>query len=255
MTRDMRELDLPQLRRIVADQARRLGFATVSGAHLYGFPSIDSDVDLRGTHVLPAAEVVGLRTGPETLTRSWLDDGAEIDLVTHDIGKFCRLLLQRNGYVAEQLLSPLVVTSSELHREMVDLAPHCLTRFHAHHYLGFARTQQRVFDTTGELKPLLYTFRVLLTGLHLMRSGEVVADLRELRLLVPEAPDYLGELIAAKAAGGEHARADLVPEDRLLADIEAAQTALESAQESSKLPERATAEPALHDLVVRSRFN
>ena len=64
----------------------------------------------------------------------------------------------------------------------------------------------------------------------------------------------MGELIAAKA-GGEHARADLVPEDRLLADIEAAQTALESAQESSKLPERATAEPALHDLVVRSRFN
>ena len=43
-----------------------LVFATISGAHLYGFASVDSDVDLRGVHVLPLAEVVGLRTGPET---------------------------------------------------------------------------------------------------------------------------------------------------------------------------------------------
>ena len=36
-------------------------FATISGAHLYGFPSPDSDYDRRGCHVLPAREVVGLR--------------------------------------------------------------------------------------------------------------------------------------------------------------------------------------------------
>jgi predicted nucleotidyltransferase len=206
MTRDLRDLDFGQLRGIVADQAYPLIFATVSGAHLYGFPSTDSDVDLRGTHVLPATEVVGLREAPQTLTRSWLDDGAEIDLVTHDLGKFCRLLLQRNGYVAEQLLSPLVVTTSDLHGELVALAPACLTRFHALHYQGFARTQQRLFAATGELKPLLYTFRVLLTGIHLMRAGEIVADLRRLRYLVAEAPAYLGDLMAAKKLRcGRHA--------------------------------------------------
>ena len=52
---------------IVTEQPYPLVFATVSGAHLYGFASVDSDVDLRGVHLLPAAEVVGLRTGPETL--------------------------------------------------------------------------------------------------------------------------------------------------------------------------------------------
>ena len=36
-----------------------LVFATVSGAHLYGFASIDSDLDVRAVHVLPAVEVVG----------------------------------------------------------------------------------------------------------------------------------------------------------------------------------------------------
>ena len=34
--------------------AHPLRFASVSGAHLYGFPSPDSDVALRGCHVLPA---------------------------------------------------------------------------------------------------------------------------------------------------------------------------------------------------------
>lgn len=66
MTRDMTRLDFEQLRGIVSGQPHPLTFATVSGAHLYGFPSRDSDVDLRGAHLLPAAEVVGLRKGPDT---------------------------------------------------------------------------------------------------------------------------------------------------------------------------------------------
>ena len=32
-------------------------FATISGAHLYGFASPDSDYDLRGVHVLPFRQV------------------------------------------------------------------------------------------------------------------------------------------------------------------------------------------------------
>src|SRR5215467_12134711 len=84
-------------------------FATISGAHLYGFPSPDSDFDLRGIHLLPLQEVVGLQTGPETIEKSGVHDGLEIDLVTHDARKFFGLLLKKNGYVLEQVFSPLVV--------------------------------------------------------------------------------------------------------------------------------------------------
>jgi predicted nucleotidyltransferase len=35
-------------------------FATISGAHLYGFASPDSDVDLRGAFLLPARAMLGL---------------------------------------------------------------------------------------------------------------------------------------------------------------------------------------------------
>ena len=84
----------------------------MSGAHLYGFPSPDSDWNLRGVHVLPAPEVVGLDQGPDALTIEDKRDGFELDLVTHDVKKFFGLLLRRNGYVLEQLFSPLVVVTT-----------------------------------------------------------------------------------------------------------------------------------------------
>ncbi|MGW5681963.1 nucleotidyltransferase domain-containing protein [Nonomuraea sp. NPDC003754] len=236
------------LAEVAGEQPYPLAFATVSGAHLYGFPSADSDVDLRGVHVLPVEQVVGLRVGRETIDRSWTRSGVEVDLVTHDLVKFCGLLLRRNGYVLEQLLSPLVVLSSPVHEELVALAPACVTRNHAHHYLGFARTQWRLFGRTGELKPLLYTFRVLATGIHLMRTGTLETDLTR---LLEYGPAYLPELVAAKREA-EHGPA---PALTSAADDVARMTArLEREREASRLPEAATAGEALHDLVVRARL-
>jgi uncharacterized protein len=77
-----------QLQSIAAAQPFPLLFATISGAHLYGFPSPDSDYDLRGVHILPLAEVIGLNTGPETIEISELQADLDLDLVTHDIKKF-----------------------------------------------------------------------------------------------------------------------------------------------------------------------
>src|SRR5262245_32577127 len=98
----------PRLHQQVAAHPYPLLFATISGAHLYGFPSPDSDFDLRGIHLLPLEEVVGLQQRDETVEKSGIHDGLEIDLVTHDAKKFLGLMLKKNGYVLEQLLSPLV---------------------------------------------------------------------------------------------------------------------------------------------------
>ncbi|MEV6049821.1 nucleotidyltransferase domain-containing protein [Streptomyces sp. NPDC052107] len=244
------DLDI-DLKPVVAQQPDPLLFATVSGAHLYGFPSRDSDVDLRGVHLLPAADLVGLREPEETRSRAWVRYGVELDLVTHDLRKFVRLMLRRNGYVLEQLLSPLVVHTGDTHRELAALAPGVLTSHHAHHYRGFAVTQWRMFEKTGELKPLLYTFRVLLTGIHLMRSGEVQAHLPTL-LEHLDAPGYLPELIAAKAER-EHGSA-AVPHARVEADVERLHAELDEAQSASCLPDAPSAYDALHDFVVRVRL-
>src|SRR5262249_31800292 len=124
---------LTRLRSEIGDHPYPLVFATISGAHLYGFPSPDSDYDLRGCHVLPVREVVGLDVGPETIETTKDEPELELDLVTHDALKFFSLLLRKNGYVLEQLFSPLVVQTTPEHDELKAIARKCITRHHAHH--------------------------------------------------------------------------------------------------------------------------
>lgn len=245
------------LERLRAEAARHpypLVFATISGAHLYGFPSPDSDYDLRGCHVLPVREVVGLDLGPETIESSKDEDGLELDLVTHDARKFFGLMLKKNGYVLEQLFSPLVVLTTPEHGELKEIARGCVTRHHAHHYLGFAETQWRLFEKERprRVKPLLYTYRVLLTGIHLMRSGEVEANLvtlnDEARLT------HVADLIDRKLAGPEKSALDDGDVAFHRSEYERLRTELEAAHRASTLPEGPSARSALNDLLVSLRM-
>ena len=244
----------PRLRRQVEQHPYPLVFATISGAHLYGFPSADSDYDLRGVHLLPLEELVGLKPGHETVEKSGLYDGLEVDLVTHDARKFFTLLLRKNGYVLEQLLSPLIVHTTPEHQELKRLAPACITRHHAHHYLGFAATQWKLFqkDNPPKVKPLLYVYRVLLTGIHLLRSGQIEANLR--RLNEDAKLPYIDELIDRKTTGGERSR--LTDADREFhgREYERLSAELVQAFEQSHLPEAPSAHAALNDLLVRLRL-
>lgn len=230
-----------------------LVFATISGAHLYGFPSPDSDFDLRGVHCLPIDEVIGIHTGPETLERSGMDDGLEIDLVTHDIKKFMQLMLRRNGYVLEQLTSPLIEFTTPAHQQMCALVPQCVTKHHAHHYLGFAATQWHLFSKEPEprVKPLLYVFRVLLTGIHLMRTGRVEANL--VNLNSEAGLSYIPDLIALKTNGAEKEKLGTPNIDVFEREYRRLTSELEQAYHQSHLPDVPTAEPALHELLVSLR--
>ena len=236
------------------DHPYPLLFATISGAHLYGFPSPDSDFDLRGVHLLPLKEIVGLKIGDETVEKSGIDDRLEIDLVTHDAKKFFGLMLKKYGYVMEQVLSPLIVHTTPEHEELKSIAPSCLTKHHAHHYLGFASTQWKLFqkEEPPRVKPLLYVYRVLLTGIHLMRTGEVQANLVHLNETF--GLSYLPNLIERKVSGTEKGtldQADLSFHER---EYERLRTELEKAFEQSNLPEQPSGAAALNDLLIRLRL-
>jgi uncharacterized protein len=243
-----------RLRAVVSRQPYPLLFATISGAHLYGFPSPDSDYDLRGCHLLPLEEVVGLEPGRESIESSTNEAGVEVDLVTHDARKFFKLLLTKNGYVLEQLYSPLVVLTTPAHEELKSIARGCITRHHNHHYRGFAEAQWRLFarDSPPRVKPLLYVYRVLLTGIHLLRTGEVEANL--LRLNEEARLPQLVDLIARKLEGTEGillGESDLEFHRR---EYERLQAELEQAHRDSRLPEGPTARRALNELLVRLRL-
>jgi len=247
----------PRLAAEVAEQPYPLLFMAIGGAHLYGFPSPDSDYDLRGAHLLPLAEVVGLRTGPETITRTHMRDGVEIDLVSHDIKNYCGLLLKKSGDVVEQLFSPLVVHTTPEHEELKAIIRRTITRNHVYHYYGMAENQWKLFnkEEPRRIKPLLYVFRVLLTGIHLVQTGEVEANLERLNesFQLP----YLPMLIARKREGDENgalAELDLILYQR---EFERLRGVLEEAHKASALPEGPPqeAKDALHDLLVRLRLH
>ncbi|MBI1256954.1 MAG: nucleotidyltransferase [Chloroflexi bacterium] len=244
--------DFSFLQPIVSQQPYSLLFATVSGAHLYGFPSPDSDYDLRGAHILPIAEVSGLDDPQETIEFSGDSDGIELDLVTHDALKFFKMMLKRNGYVMEQIFSPLVVHTTPEHEELKRIARTCLTRHHVHHYKGFVRTEWDRFEREQphRVKPLLYTYRILLTGIHLMRSGEVESNLLVLNEMF-HLP-YVNELVERKSSG-ENTTLTAVDVEFYRREYERLSVQMEEAAASSTLPEQPLGKPALNDLLLHIR--
>jgi hypothetical protein len=243
-----------KLKKIVNEQIYPLLFVTVSGAHLYGFPSPDSDFDLRGAHILPVREVIGLDDGRETIEISNNSEGLELDLVTHDIKKFFGLMLKKNGYVLEQLFSPLVLHTTAEHVELKEIAEKCVTKHHAYHYFGFAKTEWKLFEKENphRVKPLLYIFRVLLTGINLMQTGKIEANLNLLNEKFKLA--YLPELIERKVNGAEKG---ILPETNLeffRHEYVRLTAELEKARDHSPLPEKPTAKPELNDLLIRLRL-
>jgi len=244
-------LDRAHLER-VARQGPPPVFATISGAHLYGFASPDSDVDLRGAFLLPTREMLGLHPPQETITIA--DNSTiELDWVAHDLRKFARMMTNHNGYVLEQLFSPLVVLDTPAFEELRELGKGCVTRPTVRHYLGFANgRRKRVREPEPTVKHLLYAYRVYLSGIHLMRTGEVVANLTVLNELfhLPE----VSELVQRKREGVEKMR---------LAETEVAlheehfdrlEAELNQAHDKSQLPDEPTTTAALNEFVVRLRL-
>jgi predicted nucleotidyltransferase len=153
-------------------------FVTISGAHIYGFPSPDSDVDLRGSHQLRLAKIVGLTKPNETIDRGGIHNGIEVDLVSHEIGKYLGLMVKNNGYVLEQIFSPIVIKGQSFLDQLRPLAQNCVTRNHYFHYRGFIATQKKLIQkqTPVTAKAMLYAYRVLCTGINLMQTGIVESD-------------------------------------------------------------------------------
>ncbi|MCB9861020.1 MAG: nucleotidyltransferase domain-containing protein [Phycisphaeraceae bacterium] len=226
----------------------------MSGAHLYGFASPDSDYDLRGAHVLPAKELLGLHQPRETFDILDRDLPIEMDIVTHDVRKFFSMLLRNNGYVLEQIFSPIVLYAAPEFSELKEIAATCITRNCRHHFRSFAKHQWKSVagSSAGTVKGLLYTYRPLLAGIHLMREHRVESNLRVLNesFGLP----FIDDLIAQKIGGEEKQLLGSLDMQFHEQEFERLLGELESASESSGLPEHAQGRDALNDLLLRLRL-
>lgn len=241
------------LEQFLAGHPCPLVYATVHGSRLYGFDTLASDLDLRGCHVLPVEQVLGLRDGPETVTRKGELAGAGVELVTHEAKKLFRLLLKGNGNVLEEVLSPLVLATGACHAELKEIAKECISRKHSSHYLGMASQALRVLQKPGkgQVKYALHLYRALLTGIHLMETGELECSLPVLngRARLSHVDELLG-----RRTGGPGEQDLSGPEVAFMAgEFDRLALKLKQATDRSPLPAQAQGDARLNDLLVRTR--
>lgn len=94
-----------RLGRIEAEENVSILFAVESGSRAWGFPSPDSDYDVRFFYVRPLADYLSLEPKRDTIERPISDDW---DLNGWDLRKALGLLVKGNATVSEWLSSPLI---------------------------------------------------------------------------------------------------------------------------------------------------
>jgi predicted nucleotidyltransferase len=237
-----------------AAPGRALLVVSLTGAHAYGFPSPDSDLDLKAIHVAPPEETLQREPSLAPIERIEDFDDVEHDLSSHELGQAVSLLLKGNGNMLERLLGPWVVFTTPAGERLAELARGSLSRRSFHHYRGFLGGMRRELAASGhtKVKRALYAYRVALTGLHLLEAGELVTDVTALAPRYDLAP-RVDELVELKARA-ELAEHDL-DKDAIDADLDALERRLADARGSSVLPEAPANAEALDRFVVDTRLS
>ncbi|WP_221320456.1 DNA polymerase beta superfamily protein [Actinoplanes sp. L3-i22] len=207
--------------------------AVVVGSRAYGLDGPESDYDRRGVYAAPTRDFWRLDKPPTHL------DGPAEEQFSWEVERFCTLALQANPTVLEVLWSPLIESSTVDGEELLAARTAFLSRRVAETYGNYARDQlDKVASRrarTGEInhKQAMHMIRLLMAGAHVLRTGEILVDVRHLRdrLLAvrqgsvawDDVAAWAAELLAdlGTAAAGtrlpEHPDRDLV--DRLLAGV------------------------------------
>ena len=230
---------------------------SLSGAHAYGFPSPDSDLDLKCVHVTPTSQLLRLeQRGPVSAERLEVVDGVEVDYSSNELAPVLHGVLQGNGNYLERLLGAHALRGSPELEALRPLVRGVMSRRLHRHYRGFAHGQLREWEKTGfrSTKKLLYVLRTTLTGTHALLTGEVETDLTALmdRYGFSEA----GELVAWKRRG-ERSELPEPLSEHWRGQVSRAFERLDSACERSVLPEEPRGSEALEAWLLelrRSRF-
>jgi predicted nucleotidyltransferase len=218
------------------EQRRHHLVVALSGAHAYGFPSPDSDLDLKAIHVAQTRSLLGLTEPIPTSDRAGFVGGIEIDYTSNELAGVLRGLLKGNGNYLERVLGKhLLLADKPLLEELAALMPGTLSKKFARHYQGFAMQQRSEFVQGPQTaKKVLYVLRTALTGAQLLRSGELRVDLTE--NLAEYGFEDARELIERKKSG-ERTLLDAATAEHWLKRVDGAFEALKRAEEESGLPE------------------
>jgi predicted nucleotidyltransferase len=155
--------------------------SVVTGSRAYGLATDASDVDRRGVYAAPAPLFWGFTKPPTHL------DGPLPEQFSWELERFCELALAANPTVLECLWSPIVEKVTPIGEELLAVRTAFLSR-HAHRtFLRYAEAQFRKLE--GDLrngraprwKQVMHMLRLLVSGTHLVRHGDLRVDVGDLR--------------------------------------------------------------------------
>ena len=132
--------------------------AYISGSHLYGWESKDSDVDIRGCFVLRDVELLGLKLPKEVMEIKTEDEN---DIVLFEIKKMLNLALKGNCNILEELNAPQLYRGSEF-LKLRQIINNSFGKDGIYNsYKGLAEFNYKKFILKGRntIKKYLYVFR------------------------------------------------------------------------------------------------
>lgn len=204
----MKQNIIPRIREIEKEQQVRIIYACESGSRAWGFPSSDSDYDVRFLYLHPLTWYLSIGKRRDVIEYP-IDDA--LDINGWDLQKALKLFRKSNPPLMEWLGSPIVYLEEyTIAAQMRALAQEYNSPISSsYHYLQMARGNYRDY-MKGEivwLKKYLYVLRPIL-AVQWIEAGygvvptefEVLVD----RLIMePKLKRAIGSLIAAKRAGQE----------------------------------------------------
>lgn len=175
-------------------------FITISGSHLYGFESEDSDIDYRGTFITNTNNLLGLKLSPDVIE---MEEGGN-DIVLFEIKKELGLALSGNCNVLEHINAKPIVSTAEFVK-MKQLVNNAFGKNGLYNsYKGMATFNYKKFILQGRntIKKYLYVFRGLMAGIYVLQTGVIKPNIEELNQYF-KSPE-VKQLIKLKKEGKEN---------------------------------------------------
>ena len=239
-----------ELKKFIKGKVKNPIFYSLSGAHLYGFASKDSDFDIRGCHIDPTKEILSLQKPREVVEITEGDN----DFVSQELQKFIGLMLKPNGNVLEQLYSPINIVTSKEHRELKKLAKGCFCRRLYFHYNGMAMQNYRKFLDKGKntVKKYLYVLRSLMTGIYLLEKGKLEPNINETNKYFKF--KIVKELIKLKKEEQATLPRNSAIHNKAQKQIADLFYRLKESREKSKLPEEPKNKEEMNEFLIKMRI-
>ncbi len=170
---------ISKLKHKVASKNGILFNAYVSGSHLYGWESKDSDIDIRGGFILRREEHLGLYIPIEVMEIKTNDD---FDIVLFELKKLINLAIKGNCNILEEINAPQFYKKADFltMRELINNAFGKNGIYNS--YKGLAEFNYKKFILGGKntVKKYLYVFRGLMAGIYVLNTGIVQPNIIEL---------------------------------------------------------------------------